>query len=151
MTDVSVEVNSVICVFRFLTPQSRTWGLEHFNDSREVQVDLWHASNIVQAIQAEGMTTTPGALAEIERLRAYRLKGSRLSRFRFFTRLRRNDGPPCRDSSNRIASSHDGTPGEAEKKAIEVLGTILISLILVTKIWHVVEPLLTDVRRWWVS
>jgi hypothetical protein len=158
MKDVRIEVTPTKCVFHFVSKKARGWGTENFNSPKEIRVDLWRAANIVNAIHADGMTTTPGVLMDIHRKRTAFLNGHHPE----------VDGKP--DALAPCIAGVSGAPPSMdlaqemhrlrtqvfrslrfELRCVEVLIVVLISVTMINRIWFVTEPLLIEVGRWFTK
>ena len=152
MEDVIVEVDGARCRVRFDSDKAKRWGQGNF-DCVEIVVDIWHCANHVRAIEAEGMSVTPGTLAAITRTKR-RLLGS-IDPERPVRPLRRRLTALASRLKGGRAGSYGGdeaiTAAGLEMKVIKLFSAMLISVVLCLRLWHVLESLLTDIRQWWVA
>ena len=145
MKDVVVSVSYSSCTFRLISPVARQWGEENFNNSFELKVDVWRAENYINAIEAEGMSVTRGARKRIVRARSKLLRAGRAGGW-----ADEMLPGPFSDSRREGRGPLDDVPDPGlDVKIVKAFGAVLISLLLSVRLWHVAEPLLTDMRQWW--
>jgi hypothetical protein len=126
MEDVKVKVNGIRCELTLVSPKARRWGKLNFNSEDRLFIDLWLCANYVRAIHAEGLSVTPGTLDRIARAKS------------LFPR-----------SISPVPPRHRAYSMGAEMKVVSTFSTMLISVMMSVRLWHVLELLLTDIRDWW--
>jgi hypothetical protein len=73
MADIEVEVNQTGCRFTFDSARGQEWASWNFHSVHPRHVDIWHSANYILAIEADGISVTPGTLHCIEEVKRKRL------------------------------------------------------------------------------
>ena len=113
---MNVRVNSIRCELTLVSPKARRWGKLNFNAEDRLFVDLWRCANYIRAIQAEGLSVTPGTLDRIARAKSL---------------FPRSIGPGPQRRRAYPPEEQNGTSSlGVEMKVITTFSTMLISLML---------------------